>query len=107
MSGQCLFKTTHNLGDQSVKLVSLEPHVSGIQRGAEPKHQHLEKETNTMSDSCKNGFKCEHTFIDDVAMLQLRKIVTAYCPELVASPDKDLGCHVMYSKIFTFSQMQP
>ena len=44
-------------------------------------------------------FKCEHTLIDDVAMLQLQKIAMAYHPELVASPVKDLGCHVMYSKV--------
>ena len=42
-------------------------------------------------------FKCEHTCIDDVAMLQLRKIAMAYCQEFLASPVINLGCHVMYS----------
>ena len=44
-------------------------------------------------------FKCEHTCIDDVAMLQLRNIAMAYRSEFVASLVEDLGCHVMYSNI--------
>ena len=45
----------------------------------------------------RDGDKCEHTFIEDVAMLQLRKIAMAYRLEFVASPVKDFDCHVMYS----------
>ena len=55
-----------------------------------------------------NKSKREHTFIDDVAMLELRKIAMAYRPELVASPVKDLGCHAMYSQLYLkVSQTQP
>ena len=77
--------TTLNLGDQSVKRVHLVPHVSGIQCGRDDK-ANIEKRTTTVSDSCKRRFKCGHTFIDDLAMLQLLKIAMAYRQELVASP---------------------
>ena len=51
-------------------------------------------------DSRKIRFKCEHTCIDDAAMLQLRKIAMVDRPEFVVSPVKDFGCHVMGSNIF-------
>ena len=62
------------------------------------KNQNLQTE-HTVPGSCRNRFKCEHTFLDDVAMLRLRKIAMAYRPEFVVSPVKDLGCHVMFSII--------
>ena len=45
----------------------------------------IKNRINTIPDSCNNRFKCEHTFIDDVAVLQLREIAMAYRPELVAT----------------------
>ena len=47
----------------------------------------------------QHRFKCEHTLIDDEAMIQLQKIAMVYLPEFVASPVEDLGCHAMYSQI--------
>ena len=60
----------------------------------ETKSQHLETEKYD-SRVMQHIFKSEHTLIDDVSMLQLRKIAMAYRPELVASPVEDLGCHVV------------
>ena len=51
----------------------------------------------------QHRFECEHTFIDDVAMLQLLKIAMVYRPELVALPVIGFRCHVMYSKISKLS----
>ena len=62
----------------------------------ETKNQHLETEKNNVQ-TMQHRFKCEHTFIADVAVLQLRMIAMAYRPEFIASPVEDLGCHVVYS----------
>ena len=64
------------------------------------KHKHIEADKYNFRLMQQNRFKCEHMLIDDVAMPQLRYIAMAYSPEFVASPVKDLGCHVMHSNIF-------
>ena len=72
-------------------------------------YQAYNVESNTKPTSRNDKHMCiddvarvlAQTCIDDVAMLQLREIAMAYRPELVASPVKDLGCHVVYSQILT------